>query len=64
MAIARKEVIRGEPEVENYDGWHSSNGPLSNPRATSSAGASTRDTPGKSWLPSVTLSRHEPLGSL
>jgi len=32
MAIARKEGIRGEPEVENYDGWHSSNGPLSNPQ--------------------------------
>jgi hypothetical protein len=32
MAVARKEGIRGEPEVENYDGWHSSNGPLSNPQ--------------------------------
>jgi hypothetical protein len=32
MAIAHKEGIRGEPEVENYDGWHSSNGPLSNPQ--------------------------------
>ena len=32
MAIARKEGIRGEPEVESYDGWHSSKGPLSNPQ--------------------------------
>jgi hypothetical protein len=32
MAIARKKGVRGEPEVESYDGWHSSNGPLSNPQ--------------------------------
>ena len=32
MAVARKEGIRGEPEVESYDGWHSSNGALSNPQ--------------------------------
>ncbi len=32
MAVAHKEGIRGEPEVETYDGWHSSNGPLSNPQ--------------------------------
>jgi hypothetical protein len=32
MAIARKKGIRGEPEVESYDGWHSSNGPLSTPQ--------------------------------
>src|SRR6266508_4799537 len=33
-------------------------------RATSSAGTSTRGTPVKSWLPSTTGSRHEPLDSL
>jgi hypothetical protein len=32
MAMARKEGVRGDPEVESYDGWHSSNGPLSNPQ--------------------------------
>jgi hypothetical protein len=32
MAAARKQGIRGEPEVESYDGLHSSNGPLSNPQ--------------------------------
>ncbi len=32
MAIARKEGIQGDPEVESYNGWHSSNGPLSNPQ--------------------------------
>src|SRR5439155_1982314 len=33
-------------------------------RATSSAGTSTRNTPGKSGLPSTRRSRHEPLSSL
>jgi hypothetical protein len=32
MAVARKQGIRGEPEVESYDGLHSSNGPLSHPQ--------------------------------
>ncbi len=32
MVVAGKEGIRGEPEVESYDGRHSSNGPLSNPQ--------------------------------
>src|SRR5712691_214334 len=31
------------------------------PRATYSAGTSTKNTPGKPWLPSTTRSHHEPL---
>ena len=64
MAVARKDGIRGEPEVESYDGWHSSNGPLSNPQGYIFSWNVDEGHAGEVVPPWTTRSRHEPLGSL
>jgi len=64
MAMARKEGIRGDPEVESYDGWHSSNGPLSNPQGYIFSWNVDEGHAGEVVALLDDTSRHEPLDSL